>query len=58
MPEISGTTKHESLFRCSLVHGFALDRYFKSAHGAHGLGGEALAGQASQRRVLVEVMVP
>ncbi|GEM_PF-1759850 len=31
---------HESPFRCSLVHGFALDRGTKSAHAAHGLGGE------------------
>ena|GEM_PF-866694 len=45
MPRNKGTTKHESLFRCLLVRGFASDRGSKSAHAAHGLGGEALAGQ-------------
>gem|GEM_PF-2051010 len=51
MPEITGTTKYESLFRCSMVRGFASDWRVKSAHAAHGLGGEALAGQAFQRHV-------
>ena len=40
MRENRGTTKHESPFRCSLVRGFASDRRVKSAHAAHGLGGE------------------
>gem|GEM_PF-1933644 len=31
MPEITGTTKHESLFRGSVVRGFASDRRVRSA---------------------------
>gem|GEM_PF-2973916 len=36
MPEITGTTKRESLFRYSVVRGFASDWGVKSAHAAHG----------------------